>query len=201
MLPISDVPDASAAELTRILALLTGAPDRTGAVVALVGELALLLTVAVWMWLWWLGRGTGPATTAAVFAVPVATVLAWQLNELLKDALAVDRPCRLLTGFPEWGVCPDPGSWSFPSNHSAVAGALAVGVLLVALRLGARGVGLLALGCGLAVAGSRVLAGAHFPHDVVVGFGLGGMVAVVTLTLGVLLAGRLPAARRHAGRR
>ena len=200
MPPIPDVPDASAAALARVLALLTGAPDRTGTVVALAGELALLAVVAGWTWLWWRGRRSGPATTATVLAVPVAAVLAWQLNELLKDAFAVDRPCRLLAGFPAWGVCPDPGSWSFPSNHATVAGALAVGVLLVALRLGARTVGAVAVLCGLAAAGSRVLAGAHFPHDVVVGFTLGGMVAFVTLTLVGTLAARLrpghPAVRR-----
>lgn len=201
MPPIPDVPDASAAALARILALLTGAPDRTGTVIALAGELAVLLAASVWVWVWLWSRGSGPATAAVVFAVPVATVLAWQLNELVKDAVAVDRPCRLLAGFPAWGMCPDPGSWSFPSNHSAVAGALAIGVLLVALRLRARGAGLVALLCGLAGAGSRVLAGAHFPHDVVAGFALGGMVALVTVTLGGMLAGRLQPARRPAGRR
>lgn len=78
----------------------------------------------------------------------------------------MDRPCRLLAEYPAWALCPPPGDWSFPSNHAAFAGALAVGVLLVAHRLRAWAAAVLALLAGLVTSASRMLTGAQFPYDI-----------------------------------
>ncbi|WP_326548382.1 phosphatase PAP2 family protein [Mycolicibacterium sp. ND9-15] len=67
-----------------------------------------------------------------------------------------------------------PTSNSFPSGHSASAAAFAVGVGLESASLGLP----LALLAGL-VGLSRVAVGAHYPGDVIAGFGLGATIAVL----------------------
>lgn len=67
-----------------------------------------------------------------------------------------------------------PTSNSLPSGHSASAAAFAVGVGLESPTLGF-GLAILAALVGL----SRVATGAHYPGDVVIGFGIGAGIAVL----------------------
>lgn len=189
MPPIPDVPDAGAALLADLLARFGPLPPWAGPAIGLAGEAALVLTVLCWLPLWAAARDAGARTMAAVLAVPVAVVATWAAGEAVKQVMRVDRPCRLLPSFPAWADCAAPGDWSFPSNHAAIAGALVVGVGAAAWRLRRPGLLVVVLLGGTTAALSRVLSGAHFPHDVVVGAVLGGMVAVVTV---LVSAGLLP---------
>ncbi|WP_425424527.1 phosphatase PAP2 family protein [Streptomyces katrae] len=76
--------------------------------------------------------------------------------------------------------CPPYGDWSFPSNHSAIAGAAAVALALAVPRLA-----VLTLPMAVLMAFSRVFVGVHYPHDVGMGLLLGaslGALAVALLT-------------------
>jgi membrane-associated phospholipid phosphatase len=69
--------------------------------------------------------------------------------------------------------------YSFPSDHSVIAGAFAAGLLLLDQRLG-----LLATLLGLLIAFARVYAGVHYPGDVAAGLAIGatiGFATVITL--------------------
>ncbi len=64
--------------------------------------------------------------------------------------------------------------FSFPSDHATMAGAVAVGLLLVDRRLG-----VVAGVAALLMAFARVYVGAHYPVDVLAGLALGGLVAAI----------------------
>lgn len=136
-------------------------------------------------------------------AAGAGTVAAYATSEVVKLAVTEERPCRAVD-FATVLACPAPGDWSWPSNHSTIAGALAVACLLVVPRLWP-----VVVPMALAVAGARVAAGVHYVHDVASGLALG---AAVTCLVALLVhAGaqrftrrstsrRSPAARRTTGR-
>ncbi|MGW4598684.1 phosphatase PAP2 family protein [Streptomyces sp. NPDC004457] len=124
---------------------------------------------------WWRARRTGATAAVTALAVPVVVVLAYGVDALLKTAVREDRPCRSLR-VSTLEACPAPGDWSFPSNHAAIAAAAAVALLFVSRRLGA-----VACVAAAAMAASRVWVGVHYPHDVVTGLVVGGLIAAVTM--------------------
>ena len=133
------------------------------------GVFALLMVAG-----WWQARRSGSATAmAAALAVPVAVVVAYAANDLVKSIFDEARPCQVITSPATVQPCPGIGDWSFPSNHSAVAAASAAALWLLSNRLGAIAA-LFALVMGFA----RIWVGAHYPHDVLAGFILGAAVAV-----------------------
>ncbi|MFJ6434263.1 phosphatase PAP2 family protein [Streptomyces sp. NPDC091416] len=133
------------------------------------GVFALLMLVA-----WWQARRAGTPAVVTALAVPLVTVLVFCVDSLLKLAVHEDRPCDQLH-VATLEACPAPGDWSFPSNHAALAAAAAFALLLVSRRLG-----LVALAAAALMAASRVWVGAHYPHDVLAGFLLGTLVALLT---------------------
>lgn len=150
-----------------------------------------VLMLAAW---WWPGRRRGPVAAARTLAVPVVAVIAYAVNSVIKDLVAEARPCRSIPHTVTLEACPGAGDWSFPSNHTVVAFAVASALLLVDRRLGA-----VALLAACAMGASRVWIGVHYPHDVLAGALVGAVVAV-PLTLAarraaplVERAGRIPA--------
>ncbi|MFI1104708.1 phosphatase PAP2 family protein [Streptomyces melanogenes] len=135
------------------------------------GLFAILMVLA-----WWRARRVGGARLATALAAPLVVVAAFAINDLFKSAVHEQRPCRTLHVLTV-EACPPLGDWSFPSNHAAIAAAAAVAVLL-----GDRLLGAIAVPAALLMAASRVWIGAHYPHDVLVGLAVGAAVALV-LTL------------------
>lgn len=139
------------------------------------GIFALLLLVT-----WWRARRQGNAAMAAVLATPFAVVLAYVVNSGIKSVFQEPRPCRALPHDFLIEACPARDDYAFPSNHTTVAFAFAVALVLVSRWLGS-----VALLAAVVMAGSRVYVGAHYPHDVAVGALVGSIVA-----LGTILAAR-----------
>lgn len=127
---------------------------------------AVLMLVA-----WWRARQGDAARMATALSVPVAVVVAYAVNDVLKMVFDEQRPCQTLRAVTI-EACPAPGDWSFPSNHAAIAAAAAVALLVID-----RGLGYLAVPAALFMAASRVWIGVHYPHDVLIGVIVGALVA------------------------
>ncbi|MFI2366101.1 phosphatase PAP2 family protein [Promicromonospora sp. NPDC019610] len=125
-------------------------------------------------------------------AAGAGAAAAYGTSEVVKLLVTEERPCRAVDVATVL-ACPLPGDWSWPSNHSTIAGALAVACLLVAPRLWPVVVPL-----ALAVAGARVAAGVHYVHDVASGLALG---VLVTCLVGLTVhAGAQRLTRRSTAR-
>ncbi|MFH7596620.1 phosphatase PAP2 family protein [Streptomyces racemochromogenes] len=145
-------------------------------------EYGLLIFGLLYITVWWRARGQGdPSAVARAVLAPLVTALVYVASELVKSTIDEERPCRAVAGAAASLVpCPPYGDWSFPSNHSAIAGAAAVALALAVPRLA-----LLTLPMAVLMAFSRVFVGVHYPHDVGMGLLLGaslGTLAVALLT-------------------
>ena len=129
---------------------------------------ALLLLAA-----WWRARGTRDLrrVTASLWA-PLGTLLAVAVNQPLGRLVGERRPYDEIAH--ALVLVPRSTDFSFPSDHAVMAGAVAVGVLLVDRRLG-----LLAGVLALLMAFARVYVGAHYPFDVITGLVVGGAVTAI----------------------
>ncbi|MFI6147336.1 phosphatase PAP2 family protein [Streptomyces sp. NPDC051109] len=154
------------------------APDWVQSAFEVWTEYGLLLFGLLFLTVWWRARGQAdPRAVALAVAAPLATAVAYVASELVKSAVDEERPCRAVAGAAAPLVaCPAPGDWSFPSNHSAIAGAAAVALALAVRRLALPAVPLAVL-----MAFSRVFVGVHYPHDVLAGLLLGGALAVLAV--------------------
>ncbi|RFU83775.1 phosphatase PAP2 family protein [Streptomyces triticagri] len=162
-------------------------PEWTQHVAELWTEGGLLLFGVLFIVAWWRTRHSESRALAVAVLAPLATALAYVGSELFKSLVDEERPCRAVSGAATSLVtCPPVGDWSFPSNHSTIAGAAAV-----ALALAWRGIGWLTLPMAVLMAFSRVFVGVHYPHDVAVGLLLGALVAFLVLRLGERPAGRV----------
>lgn len=176
---VEDVPDVSAELYLDFTEFARSTPSWAQHLGALFTEGSLVLLGGLLLLSWWRSRGQSDRTKALALLAPPAMVLAYLTSEIAKTFVAAERPCRALR-VPSIVECPPPGDWSFPSNHSTIAGAIAIGVLIAWPRMG-----LLSVPVGALGAMSRVFVGAHYPHDAAVGFLLGATVAaVVMLALG-----------------
>ena len=125
--------------------------------VALIVVLALMVGYAAW-------RGWRAADRVALAASAWAgcgTVVSIGLGLGLKQVFHETRPCLALPGVTTVQACPGPADYSFPSDHTTVAVALAAGLWLINRRLGLVGAAI-----ALVEGFSRVYLGQHYPHDV-----------------------------------
>lgn len=140
-------------------------------------EVGLLLFAVLFVAVWWRGRTAPSRTMAAALIAPLATAVAYVVSELLKSVIHEERPCRAVSGaMPPLIACPAHGDWSFPSNHSIIAAAAAVGLAIAVMRLV-----WLTVPVALLMAFSRVFVGVHYPHDVIVGLILGALIALLVI--------------------
>ncbi|AJE39158.1 phosphatase PAP2 family protein [Streptomyces nodosus] len=133
------------------------------------GLFAVLLLVA-----WWRARREGSRVMAATLATPVAVILAYAVNNTFKSVVQEPRPCRALPHAFLIEECPPADDYAFPSNHTTVAFAFTVALLLINRQLG-----VIALLAAVLMGASRVYVGAHYPHDVLIGAVMGTTVALV----------------------
>lgn len=130
--------------------------------VVLFGALILL---AVWQ-----ARHGQHAKLAAALWAGIATILAVGINQPVVSLVAEPRPYQTHPGILV--LVTRSADWSFPSDHSVMAGACAVGLLIASRRLG-----IIAAVLALLMAAARVYVGAHYPVDVLAGLLLGALVA------------------------
>lgn len=136
---------------------------------ASLGVIALLGVVA-----WWLARSRSDRRgVAATLWLGLGTLMSIGAGLALKQVFQESRPC-LAIHVATVQTCPGATDYSFPSDHTVVAAALAIGVLLINRRLGMVGL-VLALVEGF----SRVYLGQHYPHDVAAGLALAAVVILL----------------------
>ncbi|MER7761294.1 phosphatase PAP2 family protein [Streptomyces sp. NPDC097619] len=158
-------------------------------------EAGLILFGFVFIALWWRARRLDDHAMALAVLAPFATALGYVVSESLKSVVTEDRPCRQVAGAMAPLIqCPEYGDWSFPSNHSAIAGAAAIAVALVLPRLA-----LWTVPMALLMAFSRVFVGVHYPHDVAMGLLLGGAMAALTMVALTRPAGTIVRSVRGSG--
>ncbi|WP_037837378.1 phosphatase PAP2 family protein, partial [Streptomyces sp. NRRL S-244] len=169
--PDGPVPEggASARGYRAVTGWVADGPRWTGALLEAATEgtlvlLGLLLAAVGWRAL----RRRDAGGIAGTVLVGLGTVAAYVLSEAVKSVVDEERPCRALRDAVAVAVCPEPGDWSFPSNHATLAVALAVGVAVLRPVLAAA-----ALPLGAVAALLRVAVGVHYPHDVLAGAVLG----------------------------
>ena len=104
----------------------------------------------------------------------VAILLAWGISYLMKIGFAAPRP---FLRFPAEvnALFPYGGYDSFPSGHSTLFASLAASLVLIHKKIGVFFI-LPALLIGV----TRIIAGVHFPIDVLVGWLLGSLVSYFT---------------------
>lgn len=124
----------------------------------------LVVTYAAMLLRTWFTKDHVPFTRL-VFG-GAATVLAYGINNLLlKETYGKVRPCNV---FETAGECPGVENFSYPSNHTVIAFGLAMGLALAIPWLS-----YIAFPLAIIAGVARVLAGHHYPHDVLAGAVLG----------------------------
>jgi membrane-associated phospholipid phosphatase len=144
--------------------------------------LLAVLFVAAYALAWWRRR---VAATSLLVLGGIGTLIALGLNQLVAHAAGELRPYDTLRHVLV--LVPKANDFSFPSDHSVIAGALATSVLLVVGGDGRRSIPVALAACsavlGLFLCFARVYVGAHYPGDVVAGLLLGVVVVVLVSLL------------------
>ncbi|GAA4853470.1 phosphatase PAP2 family protein [Saccharopolyspora rosea] len=185
----ADVPEISSDVYRDIAQWGASTPGWVHGVALVLTQAMLLVFVALTAVVWWRVRDGGLWRMLGAAVPLVAAGVAYGANDMVKDLVQEERPCRAVAHVGATiATCPAPGDWSFPSNHATIAAGFAVSLAIVWRRITALVV-LVALLEGF----SRVFVGVHYPHDVLVGYLVGAVVAaLVTAALRAFLARREP---------
>lgn len=156
-----DVP-AWSAELAETMAVEPW--TNIGYVVSQIVMWVLVATYAGMLLRTWITKDHVPFTRL-VFG-GAATVVVYGINNLfLKETYGKVRPCNV---FETAGYCPGVENFSYPSNHTVIAFGLAMGLAFASPWLS-----YIAFPLAIIEGVARVLAGHHYPHDVLAGAVLG----------------------------
>lgn len=110
---------------------------------------------------------TGRVSWLVPLVLGVSVIVAYGMSEGIKDLVSEPRPCHVLA-FHVGMDCPARTDWSWPSNHSVIAGAIASATSFLRDKLD------IAMVCGaIIIALSRVISGSHYLHDVISGLAFG----------------------------
>ncbi|MFF0147722.1 undecaprenyl-diphosphatase [Amycolatopsis sulphurea] len=139
-----------------------------------VAEYGVFLVVPVILALLWRARHHGADMLAVAVWVPLSMALAFVADTALKSLFAEVRPCRVVAGVHTLLPCDPPADYAFPSNHTVLVAAFAAAMFLVNRRWG-RWAAVFAVVIGI----SRVYVGAHYPHDVLAGLVVGGVIGLL----------------------
>ena len=105
----------------------------------------------------------------------VVIVVIYLLNRILKTLFGQIRPCHTIQSPTD---CPPLDNFSYPSNHTVIAFGLAMGLAFAIPWLS-----FLVFPVAVVEGISRVLAGHHYPHDVLAAAVLGTAGALATLLI------------------
>lgn len=134
--------------------------------------LGLLCLMALYAW--WSARVRADrAAMAAVAWLGIGTLIAIGCGLGLKQAFTETRPC-IAIHLATVESCPGPTDYSFPSDHTTFAAALAAGLWLANRKLG-----IIAATLALVEGFSRVYLGQHYPHDVLAGLVLSTLIIAI----------------------
>ena len=182
---ISEIFAVSAAWSRSLIEFAEGLDPWIQSVTELGTDLLLIAFAVLFLAAWWRARSLGSRTVGLALFAPVATVIAYMVSRTIKTFFEQMRPCQAMTDLSTIATCDPIGDWSFPSNHAAIAGAAAAAIVITWHRMALPVAALAVL-----EAFSRVLVGAHYPHDVTAGLITGAVVAtLVSLALARPLTG------------
>jgi undecaprenyl-diphosphatase len=139
------------------------------------GEFGLLTAMGLVLGLAWFRARRRPGHDVAVAGVlwaPIAALIAELINIPLRNI--VDRPRPFVTHHDITVLVEGKDDPSFASDHALLTMGIAVALLLIDRRLGAVAV-LIACLQGFA----RLYVGVHYPTDVLGGFALGALIALL----------------------
>ncbi len=128
--------------------------------------------------------------TAALWTIAIsccAVFLAEWAEDVLKIAVARERPCRAIEGIRLITACPK--SYSMPSGHAISSFAFAIPLFYLTREFIANAWRTYPIVLALLIAFSRMYLGVHYPTDVLVGALLGTFIALA-LSLGYEFLGK-----------
>ncbi len=135
---------------------------------------AIVLLALMGVYAWWSARARADRTAmAAVAWIWIGTAISVACGLGFKQVFQETRPC-LAIHVATVQACPGPTDYAFPSDHTTVAVALAVGLWIFSRKLG-----IIAAVLALVEGYSRVYLGQHYPHDVLAAIVLGTAVMLV----------------------